>query len=56
LRYLFFNCLLFYHTGSSNYPIIYGIISGVIVYAIVNAIDKNKIEAKIDVRDETNVG
>ncbi|WP_406542321.1 hypothetical protein [Clostridium ljungdahlii] len=32
----------------SNYPIIFGIIVGLLAYIIVNSIDKNKVESAID--------
>jgi len=39
----------FFKSGiSSNYPIIFGIISGLIVYTVVNMVDKNKVSSVID--------
>ena len=37
--------LFFIYGFTSNYPILYGMLSGLIVYVIVNLIDKNKVSA-----------
>lgn len=46
----------FFFSGiSSNYPIIYGIITGLIVYVGVNAVDKRKVISSVNAQNEVSL-